>query len=514
MPEIIDKYSNLEGLGLVALEPSWVADKLEARRIAAYGIYEGMYHSVEGTYNLIDTGRPEVLLPSPRVIVDAMNRYIGNAPEIVIPPETARSDKEAAERMLRDLIRRERFMEKFLMAKRMGIARGDWAFHIWADPNKPKGSRVSIYPIHPGTLFPIYDPNNIESITGWHIAESVLLDGETTIHRKTYRKVYRGADEESAYITYEHKIFPVDDWGGPDMEGKKGPIRTIQEEIILPAPISQIPIYHIPNNPEEGDIFGRSEMSGFEPVVRAQMQSATDQDTSMALEGLGMYVTDSGQPFDEDGNKAPWNIGPAVVTSIDKGTTFKRVQAVTSIDPYVKHFEFFQKMMERAEGLGDVSTGGTFDVEVAESGVALQLRLGPVLASAQEREIGLSAKIANLLYDLPDWYSAYEGEAVPKLDLDIKFGPKLPVNEEKRVLELIRLFETGLVSSEYVHDQMRKMGRDLPEEDELNKQIDSDLEKGLIDKSTRSSVFSNSPTQAFKSSLSGRTNSNIEQGTL
>jgi hypothetical protein len=36
------------------------------------------------------------------------------------------------------------------------FARGDWMFHITADPEADEGKRISLTTVHPGNYFPVY----------------------------------------------------------------------------------------------------------------------------------------------------------------------------------------------------------------------------------------------------------------------------------------------------------------------------------------------------------------------
>lgn len=465
-----DQYSSTERFNLAARTPKWIHDSVEGRRVAAYGVYEDIYWSQPETFAITQHAaeKPPVYIPSGRIIVETLNRHMAHSLNFAIDPEMGTpNDQALAQQMLDDLIRRERFLSKFNMAKRGGIIRGDWAFHIYANEEREEGSRVSVYPIHPGTLFPIYDPSNIDIIIGWHIAEAILLDDETYISRKTYRKLTEA--EGPSPITYEHGIYEVDNWGGPGDDPAE--IKLLRVEVpltTLPDPIDHLPIYHIPNFTEDGTLWGSSEMRGLETLFNSQQQNVSDEDVSLAMDGLGMYWTDGGTPVDEDGNDIPWNLGPGRVAELPEGRKMGRLSGLGSVAPYQSHVDWLQGWAERGRGITDVATGSGFDVALAESGVALAIRLAPILSSAEEREQVISDRLGNMFHDMKKWYAAFEDGAfnnlVEAVRITTTYGPKLPVNEEKYVNELMALNGAGILPASYVRDELRRMGRTLPDE--------------------------------------------------
>jgi hypothetical protein len=467
-----DQYASLDRFGLATKAPAWIADTTEARRVASYGMYEDMYRSVPTAFKVKQHSdeHPALYLPAAKVIIETFNRYLAPRMTLTVDPEFGTpNDQLLASQMIDDLVLRERLYSKFNTTKRGGVIRGDSAYHVWADPLAAEGSRVSIYGIHPGTLFPIYDPDNIDNIVGWHIAEAIDLDGDQYISRQTYRKINLARGPSP--ISYEHGIFEFDDWGGPSMEGNGKALRMVTPLSTLPDPIDHLPIYHIPNFADEGSIWGSSEIRGYETLLNAQHQNITDEDIALAMTGLGMYWTDSGSPTDADGNVVPWSIGPAVVTQVSQGKKMGRIDGIATVEPYQAHMDYLQKFMERAEGMGDVSTGGQFDVKVAESGIALELRLDPIVRSAEEREEILTGVLTNMMHDMKKWYAAFEDSGFAGLIETVRikpiYGTKMPENREKRVEQLTSMHKAGIIPATYVRSELRRMGFEMPAETEM-----------------------------------------------
>ena len=59
--------------------PSWVADKRDGARVAAYDAYDDMYASAPNTFTtaLRGTNDNPIYIPTTRRLVEAINRYFG-----------------------------------------------------------------------------------------------------------------------------------------------------------------------------------------------------------------------------------------------------------------------------------------------------------------------------------------------------------------------------------------------------------------------------------------------------
>lgn len=458
---------------LLGAKPAYVADPMEAERIAAYALYEAMYWGVPGTFKLEQRGTntSPIYIPAGRQVVETFNRFL--APGLIVqadPLYGTPNDQVAANQVWDDFAKRERYYSKFNTGKRYGLIRGDWAWHIWADPNREPGTKVSVYTIDPASLFPIYDINNIDNIIGWHIVEQVLdNDGKTFISRQTYLKL-TGTGGPSP-IQYSKALYEVDDWGGPGMEQDPKPIQVIQAPITLPSPIDALPIYVVPNFDEPGSIWGASEMRGMERLFAAINQAISDEELTLALEGLGVYATDAGTPIDPDtGEDTDWNLGPGRVVEMPDGKKFVRVNSASSFAPFQEHLKYLHDQIDATYGHSDVAKGSV-DVSVAESGIALLLQLGPILARAAEREQIITDINQQMLFGLSKWFAAYEGGAfnfmVDTTRWLMTFGQKIPQNRKEEFEELMALHGAtpALLPGSYIRMKLRKLGyTDIPDE--------------------------------------------------
>jgi hypothetical protein len=457
---------------LVAAIPGWL-NEYDAQRLASYQLYEDIYWTVKGTFKLTQRGAEEnpIYLPSGRIIVNTMNRYVGKDWDIAPDPLLGSDpEKEAALAALRLLFKRERMRSTFKGAKKFGLIRGDWAFYITANPFKPQGSRISIKSIDPGMMFPITDDNDVDRIIGYSIVEQVPEGDKVYIHKTRYLKslhpehpnFVEDVEQPDVPIAWDKVVLEQDNWETPEAKV----IRT-ETPMTLIVGITNLPIYHIKNGDvEPGNPFGSSEMRGLERVMAALNQSITDEELALALEGLGMYTSGKGQPVNATGQPVPWQLGPGKVVHDD---TFKRVQGVSSVSPFTEHMKFLKGEMYEASGTNDVSRG-IVDVTTAESGIALALRMGPIIGDAEERDTHIQEVMDNLLFDLGQWMSVYEqvnfGEAV----IVSTFGPKLPENKDAEVKTIISMATATppLISAGTARTMLKAKGYDFPDNEGVN----------------------------------------------
>jgi hypothetical protein len=489
--------------------PAWIADKQEQQRIASYALYEAIYWTVPDTFKLTSRGAEDkpIYIPTGKQIVETINRY--TAPHLQIVPDPMFGDPNAqllATQVWTDLARRERFYSRFNAAKRYGIMRGDWAFHFYANPLREPGSRISIFAVDPGSIFPVYNPQNIDEVIGWDIAEQYIdSDGKARVRKTSYRKVTGTAGPSP--ITVEDVGCEVDAWGGPGMDPEETKVTEVFLSLTtLPNPIDQLPVYLIPNFETPGDIFGSSEMRGLERIMAAVNQSISDEELALALEGLGVYWTNAGTPVDpETGEDVPWNIGPGRVVELPTEKTFGRINGITSVTPNQDHLKYLHSQIQAAKGMSNVAQGNV-DVSIAESGIALLLELGPIIFVAEEKEQTITDVLTNMLFDLAKWYVAYEGTAFNSLVEQTRwvprYGDKVPPNKAKDVVELLGLYTAGVVSGVYLRQKLRTMGySDLPEDAILEAQI-------LQEKTARAAIAQD----AFGTRTDGEVNAALNDG--
>lgn len=453
---------------------SWLGAE-DAQRLAAYALYEGIYRNVPQSFKLVQRGNESnpIYLPAAKTIVEATNRYLCKRWTYALEPGAGTdADRTTLDLALKRIFRREQVYAKFATQKRFGLVRGDAVWHIVADENKLPGSRISVYEIDPAAYFPIQDDWNPEKILGCHIVDPVDVGGgKVVIKRQTYRK------EDNGRISYELSWWETGAWD--DRELAHNPAYKLKPAKQIPAgdynrPVSyeldpritSLPVYHVKNNRVTGQPFGTSELSGLESILAGINQSITDEDLSLALEGLGLYATTSGPPVDENDNETNWRLGPGWVVEIDEGSTFERVNGVASVDPYQTHIGSLRSFAHESAGIPDIAVGGG-DVNVMESGIALAFRMGPLLSKNEEKEGEILSVMDHLLFDLATmWLPTYEAVSTAALPVSIVDDP-LPVNRKATLDEIVAMLSTvpPLISTEYARTLLsEKLGYDFPDE--------------------------------------------------
>lgn len=448
--------------------PGWVPPA-DQQRIASYLKYEEIYWTSEQGFEAVLRGDNEnpVQMPTARTLCDTVNRY--TAPQMGLVIESAdASAKQIAETAFAILFKRERFTSQFNGAKARWIRQGDWLWHIIADPAKPAGKRLSLTTVDPGAYFPVYeadvvqggDPDKIVTV---HLAEQVVVGSDTLVSRLTYEKV---VDETgTATIFRSHGLFKLDKWWQATQ-----PFRIILTREALPAQITNIPVYHL-KNMDDTMPFGSSEMRGLESALLALNQTMSDEDMTLALEGLGVWATDGGAPLDEQGRETEWVMGPGRVLTNANG--LKKLTGTTSVTPYGDHYDRLLTAVRQAVGASDAAVGRV-DAVTAESGVALLLQLGPIMAYTAEKDQTIKDVHTQLFYDLCYWMAVFEeltpllttaagGPPVPSVIITPVFGQKLPVNVKEIVARVVALrsLVPPAISLTTAHAWLRDAGLEL-----------------------------------------------------
>jgi hypothetical protein len=453
------------GAPLFGQKPSWIQDELDQARIQSYQLYEEIYWNVPNIFAVTVRGSNDqpIYVPSGRTIVDATNRY--TAPKFSVTLDNATGegpdtpDLIAARLAVDDLIRRERFRSKFSGNKRYGLIRGDWIWHVTADPSKAQGRRISIVALDPAMYFPIPDPEDVDVITGCHLVEQIVTPDGPRIRRQTYRKVPRVDGLNT--ITVEDAIFKVDSWSGPDAK----PEKQLRQPTPLPDTITALPVYHIRNFDEPGNPFGSSELRGLEVLMGALNQTVSDEDLTLALDGIGVYATDAPQPVDPiTGLPVPWRLGPGRVAHHPVGNTFERISGVGSVSPYGEHYDRLWSALEAASSTPKIAIGNV-DVSVANSGIALALQLGPMLAKADEKNELILDVHNQMWFDLINgWFPGFEETTFNDVRPTCGVGSAVPVDREKRFVELNDMLDRHVIDTAYYRSEAAKLGYTFPDD--------------------------------------------------
>jgi hypothetical protein len=436
--------------------PSWLTE-MDAQRIMSYQIYEQIYWNVPETFVLQQRGSDAepIYIPTGRTIIDTTNRYVGKDFGFMIDPDVGTpAGQVALQGALTALFRRERFWSKFAASKRFGLVRGDWLFHVWANPAKPEGRRITIEDVDPGAYFPVYHPDDPGKLIGVHIAEQFVdpTDSKTYIKRQTYYKGSDPLENDGSDTSIWNQVALYDPKSWEDIT--VNPKTVIKELTQLPPQITSIPVYHIRNFETPGDPFGSSELRGFERIIAAVNQAISDEELALALEGLGMYATDGGPPRDEQGNITEWIMGPGNV--VEHKGNFTRVTGVGSVTPVLDHVRFLVDSLSTASGTPDAATGKV-DVAVAESGISLILQMGPMLSKVSEKEQVITDVMRQMYFDITTGFlPAYEG-VVSDAYAEPSYGNVLPENVAAQIQEVLTIVAAGLADAEWGRTEIARI---------------------------------------------------------
>jgi hypothetical protein len=249
-------------------------------------------------------------------------------------------------------------------------------------------------------------------------------------------------------------------------------VTVIKPPTQLPPNITAIPIYHVRNMETPGDPFGSSELRGFERVLAAINQGISDEELILALEGLGMYATDGGPPRNELNQITNWQLGPGMVVEHGPGSKFERVSGVSTVAPIQDHLKFLINSLKEASATPDAAVGKV-DVQVAESGIALLMQLGPLLSKVGEREEPVIDTHMQMYHDLCQmWIPAYEQLSNACAAMPV-YGSAVPENRDAKFKEIMTLLTSTppVVDVTWAHTELSKLGYDFPA-DTLSKILD------------------------------------------
>ena len=456
-----DSHPYVTAEPFLGLPPQWMHDD-DARRIEAYRLYQAMYWTEpRGLRIKRPEGEQAVQLPDPRTVVNTTAHYFCKGLSVAMP---GTSTDTGADQALQAFLKRERFRSKFMVAKRQGVAFGDFLLHLTGDPDAPAGARISLNSIDPGEYFPVWDEDDLDRKEAVHLArQEIINEGDpqrerVMIRRKTYRYVRPGRG-------LNRQVWVSEGLYDPETWFRRGgrPTREILADSRLPDAIQTIPIYHFRNQPWRGDPFGSSELRGLEGLFQAVDQTMTDEQIALRLEGRGVYVTDAPPPRDpETGEEEDWEVAPGKVLGVAEGRRFDRVQGVDNVTPFLDHVGKLQDSMWESSGTPEIARGRA-EVTAAESGIALAIQFSPVLAKIEDREAEAMDVLGNFWWDWTGWMGFFEGIAFDQPP-EVTLGDKLPLNEDAFLTRMSLLLKDRIVSREWVRGQVRaRLGLDIPD---------------------------------------------------
>ena len=458
--------------GLFSAKPGWVPPE-DQERVQSYNEYDKLYWNHNKNLQLIMRGTDDVnpiFVPEARTIIEATHRYVGAGMQFRVSEGVGTPNSIAlATAFLAALWRREAFYGKYNDNKRFGLVRGDWCWHVTANDLKPAGSRLRIMPVHPGNYFPVFESDVVEGgdpdkIVKVHIAEETVMDQKVFVKRQTYER------DDAGTIISSAAVFEPDKWTAADAS----PTTVLLNPTPLHPLIKAFPVYHVRNRTEPLNPWGSSELRGLERILAGLTQAVSDEDMALALEGLGVYYTESSATFrDPSGAAVEAQLYPGMIM---RGAKLQRVQGIGSVSPYTDHITQLINFIRESSGTPNVAVGKV-DVQTAESGIALALQLGPMLAKAGEADQKIADTHTQFVYDLVQgWIPAYEGVNFTDVEVLPVFGPKIPPNVAATTTMASNLVVAGIMSKETAREWLAAQGVPFAEDEAARLAAEQDAE--------------------------------------
>lgn len=471
-----NQYSTV--LPFTADIPSWI-NQADGERLGAYKTYDDMFHLNPGSFDVMLRGvETPILVPSAKQIVNTLTRFVGRGFGFSVAPDVGEETAQIeAIKIFGDFFKRESVLSKFKIAVRDSLKFGDAFWYIYADSNKPEGSRVSITTIDPGLIQKLTHPQDPDKLVGYQMVEQIQNGDEVLIQRQRWLRstspLYPGYTDDlsvnyDAPVYYDKMTLQMEDWE----TDKVKVAQVITSDVFLP--VSTLPIYHWKNGAESSNLYGSSELRSLESIFAAINQAVSDEDMALALAGLGVYKSSSGGPVDENGDSVDWIIGPGRVIEDE---SFERVNGVNTVAPSQEHIAYLEQKADSTAGITEVTKGG-ITAEIAESGIALAIKMSPTIDASDEKDLHIKDVFDQLLYDLKSWFAALEGWNLETVEVTTSFGEKLPRNRTADIKELLDLLAAGLLSKQYAVKQLsERFGYVIPAG--MMDEIDAEAQKSL-----------------------------------
>ncbi len=487
MPYNQKQYAAAEGFTTSADDN--IFDIEDKQRVSVYDLYEDIYINAVTALrvNLRGDDQTPLLVPSGNKIVETTSRFLAKNPEFLVEAFGDAGTQEVLRTWWDDFWSRERISTKLANTKRWGLIRGDAILYVYSRPEKVAGKRICVAEVDPRQVFEIESPEDPMDITGIHLVEQIQDSREPdkpqkkVVQRRTFRRLF-GDDGEPYGITSELRFFEVGKWDDRSVKAREkleeisddaAFADRVEEEEQLPDAITSLPLYKWSTRKMQNTTWGISILAGLETLLYGLNQGLSDEDATLVFQGLGMYVTNAPPPLDPNTQQVTdWNIGPKQIIEIGQDQRFDRVTGVSDVSPMQAHMDYISdKGIAEGRGIPQVAAGRV-DGSIAESGIALQIEMAPLIASNAELELEILTSYDQLFHDITTmWLPAYEEESFGNIDVMAEmsvvcvFEDPMPVNRDARVQEIVLLDSSNLILKTMTIAELRELGYKYPTTD-------------------------------------------------
>lgn len=484
MAQDVRQYGSNESLRNTNASLPHAISEFDKVRAASYRVYEDLYLNNSTDYKVVLRGEDDddtkpIYVPNGEKIVEAKIRFLGQGLNHTFSKTDAGFDDK-----LKKLLARENWDQKWANLKRWGEIRGDAVLMVIGDDAKEDGRKLSIIEVDPSSYFPVESLKNPGKILGVYIVDEYPKPNgkENEYCSRVQKYMFSDIDEETdevapgSGVTYHEYLQETGTWDDrpgttlKEADIAKGFLGDLTPEEDLPTEITTLPTFHFRAHPLMNAMFGRSGLAGLETLIGSVNQTMTDEELIMIFGGLGFYATDAGPARNAQGDEIPTTISPLAILDTPKDAKIYRVNGVASLEPSQTHMQHAENEMQQTKGVPDIAVG-VVDATVAESGIALELKLGAILSAAQEQELEFKSVLKQFFYNLAtQWFKAYEqvgfDDADGKLEIEIEFKDPKPVNQEKRFNQLMLMWDAGIISAKKLTEELTKiMGFEITEAD-------------------------------------------------
>jgi hypothetical protein len=330
----------------------------------------------------------------------------------------------------------------FEMAQ-MGSITGDVFVRVsWSedDPIEPAHARIDVLPSQ--YVFPVFGgPHGVDRK---HVSSVLVL----------FPRFKNGLDESTQRFGELSKK-NVEWYGERWYRDKVVKYDPIYGEKVVPNPLGEIPIVHIPNYPVAGEFFGRSDLADIISLQREYNEKATDISDVINYHGSPVTIV-------KGAKLTSLERGPNRMWGLPENAEVENLSLNGELKSSLDYLDRMKKAMHEVGGVPEIALSS--NINNRETGSSVSMRYMPMLESRQVKiqTYGMGIRLINRLimkttaigdadfgrkFDALNKSNKYRNEVV--------FPSPLPRDESIELDRSMKRMDLGLTSKQY---EMMKMG--------------------------------------------------------